>query len=154
MADTFQIFTKGDRRNLRGIIPKTKHDPVYDYGTLVAYTDGPAVNASTTAKRMPESARECTSATMTRGTPIQMAAEICPPSISLEVKSNSRVSINALTKNLPKAEDNGFFDVENKELTLKTLSDLRQREATTSFTWLKGHDGDEGNEAKRREEAQ
>ncbi|KAJ7138537.1 hypothetical protein C8R43DRAFT_1089353 [Mycena crocata] len=78
---------------------------------------------------------------------IQMAVEICPPCVPLEIKSDSRVSIGALTKNLQKAEDDGFFHVENKELTQKILFDLRQREAMTSFTWLKGHDGDEGNEA-------
>ncbi|KAJ7122676.1 hypothetical protein C8R43DRAFT_1099003 [Mycena crocata] len=76
-----------------------------------------------------------------------IAVETCPACIPLEIRSDSRVSINGLTKNLQKTEDNGFYNVENKELTQRTLSNLRQREATTSFTWVKAHNGEDGNEA-------
>ncbi|KAJ7142127.1 hypothetical protein C8R43DRAFT_954469 [Mycena crocata] len=163
VADTFRIFTKGSRRNLRGIVPQTKHDPVHDYGTLVAYTDGSAVNNGK------ENARVGAGVYFGEGDPrntsigvpnkvgrsnntgemaaINIAVETCPTCIPLEIRSDSRVSIGGLTRNLQKAEDSGFYTVENSELTQKTLSNLRQREATTSFTWVKAHNGEEGNEA-------
>ncbi|KAJ7046841.1 hypothetical protein C8F04DRAFT_937485 [Mycena alexandri] len=78
---------------------------------------------------------------------IKEAIENCPLDEVLEIKSDSQVSINGLTKNLKKWEDEGFLGVENRKLFRATVSALRKRKARTIFTWVKGHAGDAGNEA-------
>ncbi|KAJ7023367.1 hypothetical protein C8F04DRAFT_970219, partial [Mycena alexandri] len=78
---------------------------------------------------------------------IKAAIESCPLDETLEIKSDSRVSINGLTKNLKRWEDEDFLGVENRELFRATVSALRKRKAKTTFTWVKGHAGEAGNEA-------
>ncbi|KAJ6581584.1 ribonuclease H-like protein [Mycena capillaripes] len=78
---------------------------------------------------------------------IKEAVEICPPDVPLEIRSDSRVSIDGLTKNLGRCEDEGFFNIENGKLVQTTVSALRKRRAETTFTWVEGHRGDPGNEA-------
>jgi ribonuclease HI len=44
-------------------------------------------------------------------------------------------------------ENQGYFTVANGDLIKATVSRLRKRRAKTSFTWVKGHAGNEGNTA-------
>ncbi|KAJ6568946.1 hypothetical protein B0H19DRAFT_1349734 [Mycena capillaripes] len=78
---------------------------------------------------------------------IKEAVEICPPCAPLEIRSDSQVSIDGLTKNLHRWEDEGFLNIENGKLVQTTVSALRKRKAETTFTWVEGHKGDPGNEA-------
>ncbi|KAJ7020027.1 hypothetical protein C8F04DRAFT_946324, partial [Mycena alexandri] len=78
---------------------------------------------------------------------IKQAIEECPLDELLEIRSDSRVSIDGLTKNLRRWEDEDFLGVENKRLFRATVSALRKRKAKTTFTWVKGHAGEAGNEA-------
>ncbi|KAJ3832423.1 hypothetical protein F5878DRAFT_502079, partial [Lentinula raphanica] len=60
--------------------------------------------------------------------------------------SDSKTSIEGLTKHHQKWEDQGFIGVANPREYKATISALRERNARTSFKWVKGHAGIEGNE--------
>ncbi|KAG2743962.1 RnaseH-domain-containing protein, partial [Suillus brevipes Sb2] len=60
--------------------------------------------------------------------------------------TDSRYAINCLTKHLPTWEDTGWIGVANSEFIRATVYQLRKRSAQTSFEWIKGHDGQNGNE--------
>lgn len=166
IADTFRIFTKGSPCNLHGRAPRTKHMMAADVEEITVYTDGSALNNGS------ENARAGAGIFFEEDDPrnksvripgnigrtnnvgemvaIKEATEICPLNVPLEIRSDSQLSIDGLTKNLRKWEENGFLTVENGKLTQKTVSNLCRRKAKTSFTWVKGHAGDPGNEGADR----
>ncbi|KAL6303159.1 hypothetical protein BKA93DRAFT_818149 [Sparassis latifolia] len=53
--------------------------------------------------------------------------------------------INGLTKHLPHWEDEGWIGTHNAPLFQATAASFHQRAAITSFKWVKGHSGEEGN---------
>ncbi|KAJ7128146.1 hypothetical protein C8R43DRAFT_1090214 [Mycena crocata] len=69
------------------------------------------------------------------------------PEIPLTIHSDSKISIDGLTKHLKKWEDGGFFGVENGPLIQATVTSLRRRKAKTTFTKVPAHVGIPGNEA-------
>lgn len=77
---------------------------------------------------------------------ILVAAQIVPPFAPLTVISDSKYAIEGLTKHLHDWEDDGWIGIANAELFKATAARLRMRTAPTTFKWVKGHDGDEGNE--------
>jgi ribonuclease HI len=64
----------------------------------------------------------------------------------LKIISDSKYAIDGLTTHLSHWEDKGWIQVKNAELFKKAAFLLRQRTATTSFQWVKGHHGNLGNE--------
>ncbi|KAJ7691430.1 hypothetical protein B0H17DRAFT_935127, partial [Mycena rosella] len=68
----------------------------------------------------------------------------------LRIISDSKTSIDGLTKNLRNWEDEGFTTVKNGQLFQATVAHLRRRTAPTVFQWVKGHSGVEGNEGADR----
>ncbi|KAF7797785.1 hypothetical protein EIP86_008987 [Pleurotus ostreatoroseus] len=64
----------------------------------------------------------------------------------LHIVSDSRTTIDGLTKSLKRWEDSGFIGVANKEWLQAAASWLRERGACTTLRWVKGHQCDPGNE--------
>ncbi|KAG6876024.1 hypothetical protein C0993_006191 [Termitomyces sp. T159_Od127] len=64
----------------------------------------------------------------------------------LEILSDSKITLDSLTKSLEKWEDIGWIGVENREILQATASHLRARKGQTILTKVKGHSGLEGNE--------
>ncbi|KAH9022517.1 ribonuclease H-like protein, partial [Lactarius deliciosus] len=62
------------------------------------------------------------------------------------IKTDSKYTIDGLTTHLGKWEDAGWIGIENAALFKKAAYLLKRRTATTSFQWVKGHNGDVGNE--------
>ena len=64
----------------------------------------------------------------------------------LKIVTDSKYAINGLTTHLGRWEDQGWINIENAPLFKKAAFLLRKRTARTSFQWVKGHAGDQGNE--------
>ncbi|PBK75811.1 RnaseH-domain-containing protein [Armillaria solidipes] len=60
--------------------------------------------------------------------------------------SDSKYVIEGLCMHLRRWEDRGWVDVPNSELWRATIAILRQHGAPIFFKWVKGHNGDIGNE--------
>ncbi|KIY61516.1 hypothetical protein CYLTODRAFT_415383 [Cylindrobasidium torrendii FP15055 ss-10] len=73
--------------------------------------------------------------------------EAVPNDAVAKVETDSKYTMNALTKLRNKLEDEGFIGRANGRLLAATIAKLRQRKADTSFKWVKGHAGHAGNEA-------
>jgi ribonuclease HI len=74
------------------------------------------------------------------------AAEKVDDSVGLEIISDSKHTINGLCKYLRKWEDRGFIGVTNETPIKVTAARLSARQKKTTFKWVKGHSGVEGNE--------
>jgi ribonuclease HI len=75
-----------------------------------------------------------------------VAVEATPTFQPLEILTDSKYVINGLTTHLGTWEDRGWIGIKNAPLFKKAAHLLRKRTAPTSFRWVKGHDGIEGNE--------
>ena len=64
----------------------------------------------------------------------------------LLIKTDSKYVINGLTKHLGEWEDKGWIGVQNARIFRTAAYLLKRRTATTHFEWVKGHNGDQGNE--------
>ncbi|KAJ7140527.1 ribonuclease H-like protein [Mycena crocata] len=162
LADTFRIFAENDEVTST-IPPRTQMAPEPDEETVVVYTDGSALeNGSDNVKagsgiyygkddgrnmaiRVPDSLKPSNQTGEVLAA--KEAAEYNPTDIPLHIKSDSRYLIDGVTKNLQRFEDEGFLTTPNGELLRTTVARLRGRTAKTSLEWLKGHTGNEGNEA-------
>ncbi len=67
--------------------------------------------------------------------------------IRLIQETDSRTTMDSLTKWIHNHEDTGYILQRNAELTRLTIARLRMRRAHTIFKWVKGHNGHAGNEA-------
>ncbi|KAL4255818.1 hypothetical protein AB1N83_014347 [Pleurotus pulmonarius] len=65
---------------------------------------------------------------------------------TLEIESDSRYTINAVTRGLTKMEDEGYLDTPNADLIRQTVGLLRMRTGRTKIKWVKGHNGNALNE--------
>jgi ribonuclease HI len=74
------------------------------------------------------------------------AVEITPISWPLKIHTDSRYVINGLTTHLSTWEDQGWIGVKNADLFKRAAYLLKRRSAPTAFQWIKGHEGNEGNE--------
>ena len=81
---------------------------------------------------------------------IYKAASAIQKWFPLKIISDSLYAINGLTEHLSTWEDNGWIGIENAPLFKLTAAVLKQRVATTTFQWTKGHAGDRGNEEADR----
>jgi hypothetical protein len=77
-------------------------------------------------------------------------AEDLPTFIPIEIHSDSKYAIDGLTIHLISWEDSGWIAIQNAPLFKRAAFLLRQRTATTQFKWVKGHNGDHGNEESDR----
>jgi ribonuclease HI len=74
------------------------------------------------------------------------AAVSIPRFWPLTIISNSKYAIEGLTTHLQTWEDKGWIGVKNTDLFKRAAFLLHSRTATTNFKWVKGHDGNLGNE--------
>ena len=74
------------------------------------------------------------------------ALEKTPNYIPLTIKTDSRYAIDGLTTHLSTWEDRGWIGVENRQWFKRAAYLLRKRSARTKFKWVKGHNGELGNE--------
>jgi len=88
-------------------------------------------------------------------TAIQRALEIVPTTRAIQIVTDSKYSIDCVTKWCNGWEKNGWMNakrepVENQDLIKATLAKIRERQrlgVATDFTWIKGHSKDPGNDA-------
>jgi ribonuclease HI len=66
--------------------------------------------------------------------------------IPLVIASDSMYAINGLTDQLSTWEDNGWISIKNAQFFKAAAAILKQCLASTSFKWIKGHNGTQGNE--------
>ncbi|KDQ56067.1 hypothetical protein JAAARDRAFT_133158 [Jaapia argillacea MUCL 33604] len=81
---------------------------------------------------------------------VLVAAQIIEGFAPITFVTDSMYVIDGLTKHLPEWEDRGWIGVENSEFFKAAAYRLRTRSATTTFWWVKGHSGDQGNDAADR----
>ncbi|KAJ3733993.1 hypothetical protein DFJ43DRAFT_1131013 [Lentinula guzmanii] len=77
---------------------------------------------------------------------ITTAAADVDPNHSLTIYSDSKTTIDGLTRNRQRWEDNGFAGVANAKELRTTIATLRRRNTPTTLKWVKGHSGLEGND--------
>ncbi|EIM91131.1 uncharacterized protein STEHIDRAFT_49333, partial [Stereum hirsutum FP-91666 SS1] len=77
---------------------------------------------------------------------IWYAADRTPLSAPLTITSDSRYGINGLTKHLPKWADMGWIGISNAYLFQATAAILQRRGNKSYLEWVKGHNGNAGNE--------
>jgi ribonuclease HI len=160
LADTFRIFTEGIDGG--DVAPHNSPEPEPDEEEIIAYTDGSAMNNGrdeatagsgvyfgdgdirNIATRVP--AKLNPSNQVAEILAIKQACEACPKDIPLTIISDSKYSIDGLTKNLSRWEDEGFSTISNGGAIQATVGKLRERKAQTTLKWVKGHAGNAGNE--------
>jgi hypothetical protein len=64
----------------------------------------------------------------------------------MTIISDSKTTLEGIIKHHTKWEDNDWLNIENRKEWEELLYRLRIRRAETHFKWVKGHNGDEGNE--------
>jgi ribonuclease HI/exonuclease III len=74
------------------------------------------------------------------------AIQTIPNFVPLKIKTDSTYVINGLTKYLLTWENQGWINIKNAQLFKKAAYLLRRRTATTHLKWVKGHNGELGNE--------
>ncbi|KAJ7613788.1 ribonuclease H-like domain-containing protein, partial [Mycena rosella] len=65
---------------------------------------------------------------------------------NLIIKTDSRTSIDGILGRLKEWEDKDWIEIKNSKEWKKIAYELRSRSATTSFQWIKAHNGEIGNE--------
>jgi ribonuclease HI len=160
IGDTFRIFTSG----LKGgtAAPDTRMEPEPDEEMITVYTDGSALHNGTanvragsgifydegdarnTVLRVPDELGP--SNQVGEVIAVKDAAEKNPKDVPIKILSDSKYTIDGLTKNLQRWEDEGFFNVVNGAIIKATVARFRARKAPTVFQWVKGHSRVAGNE--------
>ena len=78
---------------------------------------------------------------------VEATADRTPPFATLNLVTDSKFVIRGLTDNLARWEDRGWLGAAHPQEMQWVISKLRARSAPTTFRWVKGHSGVEGNEA-------
>jgi ribonuclease HI len=75
-----------------------------------------------------------------------LAIQAVPHFVPIKLVTDSTYVINGLTKHLLTWENHGWINIKNAHFFKKAAHLLRRRTATTHFKWVKGHNGNQGNE--------
>ena len=158
IRDSFRVFTT-DKENDH--LPSHREAQQAQLKEIVVYTDGSCTNNGqedaqagsgiwygendprNTAIRVPGKVQSNQTGELYA---ILHVAKMTPKEAPIMIKSDSQYVIKGLTKNLTPWEDKGWIGTSNSELFKVTAAWLRSRNSTTSFKWVKGHDGEIGNE--------
>ncbi len=81
---------------------------------------------------------------------IAAAVEATPPFATLHVVTDSKYVADGLTVHAASWERRGWLGVANSDLLRDVLARLRSRSAPTTFRWIKGHTGIQGNDGADR----
>jgi len=73
-----------------------------------------------------------------------------PLSQPLQIISDLKYTIDGLTSHLHSWENQGWIEIKNADFFKRAAYLLRRRTAPTYFKWVKGHDGNDGNEQSDR----
>ncbi|KAF5388106.1 hypothetical protein D9615_000030 [Tricholomella constricta] len=164
LADGFRIFVEPDtithERPLRA--PLTR--PIE--ADVIVYTDGSCINngcedakagsglwygpddARNLSLRLPDTLEQTNNTG--EAVAILVAAQRAGHTGNLIIRSDSQITIDGLTENLPKWEEKGWIGIANKEILKATVATLRQRAGNTIFQKVKGHSNDPGNDGADR----
>ncbi|KAF7367382.1 DNA polymerase epsilon catalytic subunit [Mycena sanguinolenta] len=85
---------------------------------------------------------------------VKEVLENTPRGTPIDIISDSKYTIDGVTKNLKRWEDQGYRMVANGDLVKMVVTRLRRHKAEIRFKWVKGHSGVAGNEAADRLAAQ
>lgn len=77
---------------------------------------------------------------------VLVALQSINPQTPIKFITDSKYVINGLTTHLSSWEDSGWIEVSNAPLFKAIAYHLRRRPTPTTFQWVKGHSGVEGNE--------
>ncbi|KAG1728984.1 ribonuclease H-like protein [Suillus paluster] len=77
---------------------------------------------------------------------ILVALQSVDPLTPLTIITDSQYVINGLTTHLKEWEDQGWIGITNSKLFQAMAYHLRRRSASTTFQWIKGHNGNHSNE--------
>ncbi|KAG6808532.1 hypothetical protein H0H92_003820 [Tricholoma furcatifolium] len=75
-----------------------------------------------------------------------LALDATPADRPLRIRTDSLITLESLTGELEKHENNGWIGVANRDILRKVVSRIRSRSDYTILIKVKGHSGDEGNE--------
>ena len=81
---------------------------------------------------------------------ILVALQSINPLTPIKFVTDSKYLIDGLTTHLQRWEDTGWIGIANSTYFRATAYHLRKRSAPTSFQWVKGHSGIQGNEEADR----
>ncbi|KAL7282742.1 hypothetical protein ACG7TL_004216 [Trametes sanguinea] len=159
IADTFRIFTEGNGRH--GDAYGHRRPPPVGAVMEVA-TDGSCTrNGEKTAaagagvfvsegderncavKLPPNMAQSNQTGEITAAL---LAAKVDTAGDALIIETDSRTTMDALTKFRAEYEDQGFIGVRNGNLIRAAIAALRQRDTHSALRWVKGHSGHTRNE--------
>ncbi|KAJ3757153.1 RNase H-domain-containing protein [Lentinula raphanica] len=77
---------------------------------------------------------------------VKLAVTDVNPNHSLTIYSDSKTTIDSLTRNRQRLEDTGYIGAANAMEIQSTIAALRERNTPTTLKWVKGHSGVAGNE--------
>lgn len=101
-------------------------------------------NVRNKALRLPEGLQQSNNSR--EAVAILRAARITPPDEPLIIKSNSKLILNSLTKNLRRNKDNRWIGLANQEIIKFLVARLKSRRGPTLLVKVKSHTKIEGNE--------
>lgn len=161
LADCFRIFTNPNRISKLAASRNFTRRVNLRYRRITIYTDGACFNNGklnaqcgtgiwfapndhrNNATRVPGPLQSNQAAEIAA---IIKATEATPPFRPLLILSDSKYAINGLTVHLNTWENIGWINIKNASLFKRAAYLLKKRTATTHFKWIKGHDGNQGNE--------
>jgi ribonuclease HI len=161
LAECFRIFTDPDRISTHMAQRYRHQGPIPRCKVITVYTDGACMNNGkknarcrsgvwfgqddprNRALRIPGNAQ---SNQVGKIAAIIAALEIVPPYQLVKIYTDSKYVIEGLTTHLGTWEDDGWIDIKNTRLFRKAAHLMRHRSAKTTMQWVKGHDGNQGNE--------
>lgn len=165
MADLFRVFVEEDEVDWERRTQRPPKSYQVDEEAVEVYTDSLAdPNGCTTARvgsgvwfghtdrrnkavRAPEGA---TTNQVAELHAISVAADLAPPFAPMHIVTDSKYGIDGLTKHLEGWENQGWIGVRNSDYFKDAAVRLHARSAVTTFRWVKGHTGIDGNEEADR----
>ena len=162
LAECFHIFTK-PTRDPTHLTRRYKHrGPTPQCEEITVYTDGACIDNGKKNARCGSSIWFAQDNPRNRALQIpglaqpnqvgELAAviaalELVPLYQPIKIHTNSKYIIDGLTTHLESWENDGWINIKNAELFRKAAHLMRHRSAKTTMQWIKGHDGNPGNEA-------